>query len=346
MNAETIARDVTGGHDLSIDRPTAGTPDDTAYREGINVWIWDDAGNVCFPRMGIESVGANWDSARTLMFNCATPDGRVLTQWEDLPPHSDSNDVNDPRIIGAGPMRFECIEPFSRWKVSFDGKVEETSLQNQIVGRGPAAIGPANRTPGTVALAYELELNSVCPPWFQGSLGGKDYVPGENRFEQLHRVTGTVSIEGKETPFSGGALRIHRKGANRTPQGHFFGHVWHSAFFPSGRAFGFIHYYPYPDGKPKFCEGWAIEEDGQMVPAEILDRPWLQTSQVHDDTFSFIIRTARGESRVTARTHASCFAPQTATFPDLQQGIGEFRWQGEQAYGTIERSTWRYPSKS
>ena len=346
MTAPLSAADLTGGNDPAIDLVTAGIPDDAAHREGINVWVWDDTGQVCFPRMGIESVGANWDGARTLMLNCAMPDGRVLTRWEDLAPTADSNDATDPRVIAAGPMRFECVEPFVRWKVRFDGKVEETSLGRQIAGEGPAAIGPARRAPGAVTLRYELDLVSVCPPWFQGSLGGRDFVPGEDRFEQLHRVTGTVGIDGRERPFSGGALRIHRKGANRTPHGHFFGHVWNSAFFPSGRAFGFIHYYPYPDGKPKFREGWAIEEDGQMVPAEILDRPWLQSSQVHDDTFSFIIRTARAESRVTARTHASCFAPQTETFPDLQQGIGQFRWRGEEAYGMIERSTWRYPSKS
>ena len=335
--------DVTGGSDLSIDLPTAETPTDPAYREGINTWIWNDAGEVCFPRMGVESVGAAWETARTLMVNVAWPDGRVLTAWEDHPPIPVRNSAGEARVLGAGPMRYECIEPFARWRLTFDGKLEETSLPNQIAGRGPAAIGPWNRKPGTVPVAFDLELTSVCPPWFQGSLGGEGYVPGEHRFEQLFRAKGTVRVEGKETPFSGGGLRIHRKGGDRTPHGDFFGHVWHSAFFPSGRAFGFIHYYPRPDGSLKFCEGWVLEE-GKLVAAEILDRPWLQSSQVHDDKFSFVIRTPKGESRVEARTHASAFGVKrqtgpTASFPHLQQGIGRYRWDGEEAYGMIERST-------
>ena len=336
--------DVTGGNDPSIDEITAQTPSEPHYREGNNAWIWDDSGRIHIPRLGVESVGASWETGRLVHCNVATPDGRVLTTWEEgHRPVPVTDDAGRLRFVGAGPIRFECIEPFQRWHVTFDGKLSETTLKDQIAGRGPPAILPVDPQPGTVPVSIDLELTSVCPPWFQGSLGGKDYVPGEHRFEQLFRAQGRVRIDGEETPFSGGGLRIHRKGGNRTDSADFFGHCWHSAFFPSGRAFGFIHYYPRPDGSQKFCEGWALE-DGKVVPAEILDRPWMQNSQVHDDKFSFVIRTAKGESRVEARTHASAFAPERqmrpgVTFPILQQGIGRYRCDGEEAYGMIERAT-------
>lgn len=338
---ETVAIDVTGGEELAIDLPTVATPSDPDYREGINVWIWDNEGQICFPRMGIECVGSSWSSGRTVMFNCAQSDGKVFTTWKDHPQVTSNLATGAARVIDAGPMRFECREPFVQWQMSFDGLVEETSLRRQIAGEGPMAIGPGNRATGTVPLSFELEISSVCPPWFQGSLGGENYVPGEKRFEQLFRCEGTVNIGGNKSPFSGGGLRIHRKGGARTPSGDFFGHVWNSAFFPSGRAFGFIHYYPRPDGSLKFCEGWVIE-NGKRIPAQILDRPWLQNAHVDDDTFSFIIRTANGDSRVEVRSHASTIGQQSNSFPLIQQGIGQFRWMGEEAYGMIERSTWHY----
>lgn len=338
--------DLTGGFEIDIELTAGQTPDNPEYREGINVWVWDDAGRICFPRMGIESTGANWDTSRTVMINCAMPDGRILTSWGNHAPLSPLNSAGEARVTEAGPMRFECIEPYMRWKVSFDGKLEETTLSRQMAGLGPAAIGPENRGTGTVPLAYDLTLESAFPPCYQGSMGGKDFVAGENRFEQLFRATGWVMLDGKRLPFTGGGLRVRRKGGNRTPRGDFFGHVWHSAFFPSGRAFGVLHYFPRPDGTPKFCEAWVIDTDGKRLPAEVIDRPWLQGSKVRDDTFTFVLRTASGESRVTARSHASCFSTQMERFPNLQQGIGQYRWKGEEAFGMIERSSWAYPGTS
>jgi len=344
--AMAATTDLTGGNDTDIEFTAGSTPTDPAYREGINVWIWDDAGRICFPRMGIESVGAKWDTARTLMFNCAMPDGRILTAWEDHAPHSAFNAVGKPTVIGAGPMRFECIEPYVRWKVSFDGKLEETSLQRQQAGEGPGCMGTANRTPGTVPFAYDLDLVSLHPPHYQGTAGGTGYVPGENRFEQLFRATGTVTLDGKTQPFSGGGNRIRRKGGNRTPHGDFFGHVWLTAWFPSGRAFGVLHYYPRPDGTPKFCEAWVTGKDGRRLPAEVIDRPWLQSCRVHNDTYSFLLRTAEGDHRITARSHASAYRHQDTTFPNIQQGIEQYMWDSEEAFGMAERSTSSYPGTS
>ena len=56
--------DLTGALDPSIDEVTATVPSDPAYREGHNMWIWDDAGQLNVPRMAVEVVGATWETAR------------------------------------------------------------------------------------------------------------------------------------------------------------------------------------------------------------------------------------------------------------------------------------------
>ena len=49
-----------------------------------------------------------------------------------------------------------------------------------------------------------------------------------------------INWEGKDVEFTGGALRIRRKGVRKLQE--FFGHAWQSAVFPSGKAFGYIAY--------------------------------------------------------------------------------------------------------
>ena len=55
----------------------------------------------------------------------------------------------------------------------------------------------------------------------------------------------------------------------------FWGHCWQSALFPSGRAFGYIAYPPRPDGQPTFNEGYLFDGDGGLIPARVVEAPWL-----------------------------------------------------------------------
>ena len=48
---------------------------------------------------------------------------------------------------------------------------------------------------------------------------------------------------------------------------------------------------------------------------------------------------------ITAETWLSAFFPlrrvrEDVTFPPLQQGIARYRWDGEEAFGMIERSAY------
>src|SRR5262249_353675 len=143
-------------------------------------------------------------------------------------------------------------------------------------------------------------------------------------------------------PFHGAGLRIHRKGGDRTDATDFFGHTWQAALFPSGRGFEVNRRAPAADGTPKFSEVWVVD-DGQQMPAEIVETSWMPDMQPSREDVSFDIRTARGPIHVEAETVMSTFTHERpiregVTFPALQQGIARYRWDGEEAYGMIERS--------
>jgi hypothetical protein len=332
--------DRTAGLDAAIDEVTADTPSDQDYREGTSMWIWDDAGRVGLPRIAIECVGATWDTARMVMVNVTLPDGRNCIAFDNVPAHPVADAEGRPRVLGAGPIRFECIEPFAHWRLTFNGQVATVTVQDQIGGRARREddIGSSEQ------LMIEIDARMAAPPWMQGSLGGQGFIPGEQRFEQLFNAAGTVRIADEEFPVAGGGLRIHRKGANRTPTSDFFGHAWQSALFPSGRAFGYIHYYPRPDGSLKFVEGWLMDADGEVLAAQVVETPWMHDMQPSGEDVSVTFRTSRGDVRIDGATVMSTFHPQRQVeegvpFPTLQQGIARYQWDGEKALGMIERST-------
>ena len=333
--------DLTGGMELTEDEVTTTVPPAPDYREGTSMWIWDDAGRVGLPRIAVEALGATWDTARNASVNVALPDGRVLVVREDGPPHPVDDARGRPRILGAGPLRFECLEPFDRWRLTFDGLANATTVHDQIA----ACTGDAQpqAQPERVPLRLEINTRTAAPPWIQGSLDPDGhFVVGERRFEQLFLAEGEVDIDGTVMGFQGGGLRIHRKGGARSDYSDWYGHCWQSAVFPSGRAFGFIHYTPRPDGSVKYHEGWVLQ-DGEVLAAKVVDTPWKQGWTPVGDDVSFTLRTARGDVSITAETALSTYNPPipmggTVAFPPVQQGVAHYHWDDEEAYGMIERS--------
>ena len=181
--------------------------------------------------------------------------------------HTPAGHEGRPRVLGAGPLRLACLDPLSRWRVTFEGDALAIDVDDFLAAGTPRPV-PSDRTE-RVTLTLEVDARMVTPPWVQGTYDPEgDWVSGEQRLEQLCAVTGSVTVDGTETAFSGGGLRIHRKGGNRSDYGDFYGHTWPSASFPSGRAFGFIHYRPRPDGSVKYREGWLLD-DGEILAARV-----------------------------------------------------------------------------
>jgi hypothetical protein len=333
--------DLTGGIEPATDEVTATPPTSPTYREGASIWLWDDEGRFGFPRVGVEAVGTTWETSFGVAFCMALPSGQLLLLSTDGAPHRVADDSGRPRVLGAGPLRFECIEPFAHWRVQFDGDVALMDVHEHLERGKPRVAIDEDTKP--VALSLEVDARMAAPPWAQGTYAPEGhFVVGEQRIEQLCTVTGLVQVDGQTTSFTGGGLRIHRKGGNRSHYGDFHGHNWQSARFPSGRAFGFIHYRPRPDGSVKYREGWLLV-DGEIVPALVEDTPWLVDTRPTGEDVSFTLRTPNGDVRITGDTFVSMFRPPRpigdgTTFPLLQSGIAKYQWDGEVAYGMIERS--------
>ena len=123
----------------------------------------------------------------------------------------------------------------------------------------------------------------------------------------------------------------------------FWGHCWQSALFPSGRAFGYNAYPPREDGKPTYNEGYIFDGDGELIPARVVQAPWLAKLSPYGDDVSLVLATARGEIEIEGETFVSTFAmgrPELPpNFPVLQQTGVRYRWDGEETYGMMERSS-------
>lgn len=333
--------DMTGKLELSFDEMTASPPSSPTYREGASIWLWDDAGRFGFPRVGVEAVGRNWETAFGVALCMGTPGGRLLLVNGEEPPLPVHDDRGRPRVLGAGPLRFESCEPLAHWRITFDGDVLAIDANDFLAGGTPRPVPSARTEP--IALKLEVDAHMVAPPWVQGTLDPEgDWVVGEQRLEQLCSVTGTVTLDGAETAFTGGGLRIHRKGGNRSDYGDFYGHNWQSAFFPSGRAFGFIHYRPRPDGSAKYREGWLLDGE-EIVPARVEKTPWMTATQLSGEDVSFTLHTRNRSVSIAGETFVSSFRPPRPigdgqSFPLLHSGIAKYRWDDEVAYGMIERS--------
>ena len=213
-----------------------------------------------------------------------------------------------------------------------------------------------------VDLRFEVEAKLAVPPWVQGALQAdaasaletsvEGDLMGGDRYEQLFRATGSVRVAGEEHAFTGSGLRIRRQGVRRLEG--FWGHCWQSALFPSGRAFGYIAYPPRPDGQPTFNEGYLFDGDGELIPARVVEAPWLTRLQPlrrgrlgragDRGTASSGSRARRCCRRTTSPTPARCPRRLLAkmanwTFPALQQAGVRYRWNGEETYGMLERSS-------
>jgi hypothetical protein len=321
----------------------ATQPDDAEMRESVNAWIWDAGTDVGMPRIGIEAVADQWET-HDVQVNVTTGDGQVFNLHVPGKVHDPLGADGVPRVLGAGPLSFELVEPFRHWRMRLDGLAVATTTRKQIAGEPPG--GEAS-----VPVDIEIDLRAAVPPWENGALlpeakrvldeQDEGALMGGPRFEQLSRATGTARIGDDEYPIDGGALRIRRQGVRRL--GTFRGHAWQSALFPSGRAFGYIVYPPRDDGLPTYNEGYLFDGDGALIPAWVVEAPWLRRTRPGGEDVSVVLETARGTTRIEAESVMSHFMVMggvgaNPAFPVLQQAITRYTWDGETANGMMERS--------
>jgi hypothetical protein len=344
-----MSSDLTGGLPLSREDVFATAPRNPEMREAVNIWLHDDQGRFSLPRIGIEAIAASW-SKPAVQANMAFSDGRVLVGSCVGQAHDPLDHAGRPRVMGAGPVRFQSLEPFRRWTMTFAGDALDTSIADQAAGIIPD--GPR------VDVEIHVDMTMVVPPWIQGEMGAdarkrlegdEGLLMGGDRYEQLFTATGTFRVGADTMEFEATGLRIHRQGVRDTSE--FRGHCWQSAVFASGKAFGYIAYPNHDDGTPAYREGYIYDGE-RMIPAEVVDAPWLtkfepeagpvplvlqaEQRRLHIDGSTTTSTAMAGRSGLSKVAAISSSGARQSLF--FHQGGARYTWDGENAYGMIERS--------
>ena len=337
-----MTTDLTGGLSDDLEYVFDAQPEDPELRESVNAWIWDRRAQVGLPRIGIEAVADQWDT-HDVQVNVAFADGRVFNIFGQGPIHDPLGSDGRPRVLGAGPVSFELIEAFGHLKLRVAGEAMATSAIAQI--------GGALRGEGTpVAVEIAVDLYPAAPPWMNGALLDDakrvldtqeegDLMGHPWRFEQLCRATGRLRVAGEQFEIDGGANRIRRQSIRRLAK--LRGHAWQAALFPSGRGFGYIAYPPRTDGKETYNEGYVFEGSGLLIPARVVQAPWLRRLVPKDEEVPCVLETAQGSVRIDGLSALSTFTvmpPEVGGGLNLQQAIVRYRWDGEESVGMLERS--------
>jgi len=336
-----MAIDLTGGLPIEREYVFAEKPGPNV-RDAVNVWLEEENGAFAM-RIGVEALAEEWE-AHDLWLDIAYPDGRVISLRERGTTHSPIGKGGKPTILSAGPVRFECVEPFKHWTSTFTKyPVTELTAEQLIADVYPEH--PPLRT-----VAFEIDLWPAVPPLISGFLNtSAEIMSGDQaeflspRYEQLCRAQGVLEIDGERTAFKGQALRIKRQGVRKFEG--FWGHCWQSALFPSGKAFGVNVFPPRADGKPSLNEGYIFDGDGALKPARAVQVPWLRKLYTGREDVPLVLETADGRVTIEGTTFVNCrslgASVLPASFPVVQQAHAHYRWDGEEATGMIERSTLR-----
>jgi hypothetical protein len=336
--------DLTGGLEPDQDYAFGQAPDNPDMRQGMSIWVSNDdpEQGFGFPRLGLEALSSEWDRPG-YSFQAGWPDGRVLISGGSGEPRQPEGPAGYSKVMGAGPFEMRCVDPFRRWTASYHGEALDTTVDDQWNGT-------VDRS-RTVDVELHIEMEMAVPPWIQGTMGdaAKELMSSDSveaafmggwRFEQLFRGTGSFRVGSEaEQSFRCTGLRIFRQGVRDTTG--FWGHCWQSALFPSGKAFGYIAYPPETGGPPTYAECYLYEGDGELIPATLIDAPWMTTFVPHGGDVPCSFESELGTTKIEGETFLSVIHRHIPDFPPLAQGGVKYRWDGEEAYGMIERS---YPA--
>jgi len=344
-----MAIDLSGGLPVEREYFFAEKPG-PEVRDAANIWFEEENGDFAI-RVAVEAVAEEWDR-HMIWLDVAFADGRVIHSRDYFPSHPVIGPEGKPTILGAGPIRFRCIEPFKLWNVHV-GPFEVRELTaEQLIAEDFPADPPMRR------LEFDLDFAPAVPPMISGTLtaASREMMSGQQgsfispRYEQLCRASGWLEVDGERRDFKGQVLRIKRQGVRKFEG--FWGHCWQSALFPSGKAFGCNTFPPRDDGQPNFNEGFVFDGDGELRPAKAVQSPWMKEFLVRGEPVPLVLETEDGERfEIDGTTFINCRSTGGGesvlpdSYPLIQQAHAMYDWNGEKAAGMIERSTFRKDMK-
>ncbi|MDG2002455.1 MAG: hypothetical protein P8J20_03900 [Novosphingobium sp.] len=336
-----VSDDWNGDLEPEIDYMLAKKPEDPEMRESASFWIYEENGDFAFPRIGIEAKGSTWEN-HGYQINYVDREGRALVDGGEGTTHSPIGSDGKPSILGTGGLAFECIEPFRTWRVRYDCQAVDTTPEAMIA----QSVDREIRAP----LKLDAEITMAAPAWAQDLRPEKLVGLTEEqridaglmgygwRVEQVFRAEGEVTIDGKTRAFRGSGNRIHRQSVR--PLDAFRGHCWQAALFPDGRAFAICVYPPREDGTTH--NDAYIYQDGKMYSAVARDVPYLRKLMPRGEDASFELESELGITRIEGVSEFNVFHLGLAEMPGfaLHQGGARYVWDGQTAFGQLERSDW------
>jgi hypothetical protein len=258
------------------------------------------------------------------------PGGELLME-RHLGAHGNNRDV-----ASSGYTSFTVEEPLKRWHARFDGLVNRTSTLK-------AARMQVSDT-GLTHLSADLVFEGITPVFSAGAgMDQQDW--GDGHLEQAGTVTGTITVEGETVNIDCTAMRDHTWG--RREYSTLDGHAWCFGIFPSGRTFLVLNAFT-SEVNAQF--GFVVQGD-EMVPAKPLQTPPLDDPTGAPREFTIELTSSLGDMTIDCEMlHAAAFhlkapleMPLGTDWDDDANTINvegpiKVRWNGEEAYGWIERT--------
>ncbi|HVW41939.1 MAG TPA: hypothetical protein VHC18_11395 [Amycolatopsis sp.] len=316
-------------------------PDIPFWSENLLFALYDPTSDIGL-WLHLGTVPNDWGMWEDRAYVCLPGDDGVLSMvaYHRTP--------EEQRPAGAN-LAFRCLEPWRRWRVSFDGFGLHTSNKEMTEGR--ARVGPMQ------PFSLDLDVEMAVPAWDahaaaeaetgQGSMRGQGWAT--HHYEQLYRANGTVALQRGTHDFHGFGWRDHSRGPRGGNTGApWGGHVITGTLYPdSGRAWGLSRYWG-PDGAISLEGGYVVDADGTLHHARVTTTPRLEQLTMDPETLPIGLEWPGGKLDTTIVTRRSLWlamAHSLAVGKELSgNGLmyvlnhGTSDWDGEAGQTYLERS--------
>ena len=332
--------DLSGGLPASKEYVVAEKPTEPFWSENLLFALYDARNDLGF-WLHLGTVPTEWAMWEDRVLMCLPGDQGILSMW------AYHYTVPERKPAGAN-LAFRCIEPFKRWKVTFDGFAQHITNVDMAAGLAPDSLRKR--------LVLDIDIECATPVWdahtSAHSAGGKGEMKeqgwAKEHYEQLYRATGVVKVDDAEYALEATGWRDHSRGPRGGGGGQpWGGHVIAGCLFPSGKAFVFSSYWR-PDGHITLSGAGIIGADGVFHHAEVLNPPRLADLQMSGERLPIHLRWEGGEVRLEMETRRSIWTSmqkRLAVGKDLSGpglmyvlNFGPCEWDGEVGQVYIERS--------
>jgi hypothetical protein len=255
--------DLSSGLPASREETVRACPDVSGWTENLLFTPYDAVNDIGM-WLHLGTVADMWEMWEDRVLIALPKDEGVLSMWAY---HRTAPD----RQPAGSNLAFRCERPFAEWCITFDGFCVRSSYD--AMRTGLLTDGPKSH------VRLDLDVHGVTPVWdaesgpaIASGAGMAEQSWAREHYEQLTRVTGEVSIDGRSTRFDGGGWRDHSRG----PRGadtltDWGGHVIVGGVMPSGHAFGLCRYWA-RDGRTTL-EGAYVVSNGALRHVQVDEVP-------------------------------------------------------------------------